>query len=995
MLEPNEPETIMRPKNRMGMSILAGGLAFVGTANATDLIVNGSFEDPPGVGWVGSFGTYNYSAAYFSGPPIPDSENPGSNYSWRQGTADGNFSVPCIQTVDLTVEVPPQEIDAGMGQYTFSAWLASYTANPEQPYLTVQFLDQASAPVGSIAVLDRVNSAFFTTFADGVTVFDSTNHLHSWAKYVRTGSIPPGARTAVVGIAHSPNAGLSGRPDTYVDLVKLDVVSSFETVPPSVEAANPANGTANVRPDAVVNISLRDGTSAVNTNSIQFSFDGTPLTPFILKSGTLTTIQYDPPGALAPTSLHSYRLIFNDNSIPPIRQTNESTFTVANYYNILLPTPLYLETFDATPEDTLPAGWTQVSYSAVPDPTPNLADLNSFSYSKWTVVDSERFNSPLLSYNSHDPTDDYQRVLSINPNNVVNGAVVEHLASHNIAFGDSGYRDGGYQVVYLFSKDFDLTGQQNVYLSFHSLWEQNQDSIGAVEYSVDEGATWLPIVYYLDGPDILRDASGNIDALATFTNVNTDPFQATATYIDPVDLQAKGGYYGAFIGVASNQWANLGPYISERLNDDPVESKRVEVFRLPAADNKPKVRLRFAHAGTDSWYFGVDDVGLYSITTVTPPNVALTPASQTAGSGNSATITASTVGVGPFTYQWKHDGVNVSGQTSPVLRLTNVQLADAGNYTVEIGYQGGSTTYGVSVLTVINSPSFVIGQWDFNTPDLSASCGQALEFSDLNVDFNTGFGPSDFFDLPLLDGQVVNVMQFPGTLGGPPMSGYRMRHGLSGNGGGTNVNQYTLIMDLIYPPSSDNQWRSLLQTDPNNGDDAEFFISNTDGLGINAVYQGSVISNTWYRLALAVDLSGPGPNPIVAKFINGVKVAEQTLPAGRDGRWSLSGNPDSPYALLFADNDTDVQPGFVSSIQLRSGRLSDAAVASLGGPSAKKIPGCIRISHEAGNIIIRWTGGVPLQSADLVTGPWADVAGATSPYTVPLSGARKFYRPKL
>jgi hypothetical protein len=50
------------------------------------------------------------------------------------------------------------------------------------------------------------------------------------------------------------------------------------------------------------------------------------------------------------------------------------------------------------------------------------------------------------------------------------------------------------------------------------------------------------------------------------------------------------------------------------VDDNTVESKRVELFRLPLADNQPKVRLRFAHAGTDSWYFGVDNVGLYSLT---------------------------------------------------------------------------------------------------------------------------------------------------------------------------------------------------------------------------------------------------------------------------------------------------------------------------------------------------------------------------------------------
>ena len=67
------------------------------------------------------------------------------------------------------------------------------------------------------------------------------------------------------------------------------------------------------------------------------------------------------------------------------------------------------------------------------------------------------------------------------------------------------------------------------------------------------------------------------------------------------------------IGVASNLWGTLGPYISPRAEEDPVASKRVELYRLPLADNQATVRLRFTHAGTDSWYWGIDNVGLYSL----------------------------------------------------------------------------------------------------------------------------------------------------------------------------------------------------------------------------------------------------------------------------------------------------------------------------------------------------------------------------------------------
>ena len=292
------------------------------------------------------------------------------------------------------------------------------------------------------------------------------------------------------------------------------------------------------------------------------------------------------------------------------------------YVDIQLPAPIVFEDFDSTEEGSLPAGWTSVSLDTLRDPFSepgiNITNLDSDAYTNWIVVEASRFTgafdvySDFYNFNPPPPawTTDYHRVLTVNPSNVVNGVFIRNLATGNLVFGDSGYRsDALGQVLYLFSPDFDLTGQNNVYLSFHSLWEQNQDSMGAVEYSIDSGTTWLPVVYMLDRPDVATNLDGSIDALTTLTNINAD----TAYYVDSVSGLTEGGYYGAFIGVSSNQWSTLAPYISRRVDDNPVESKRVELFRLPQADNQPKVRLRFAHAGTDSWYFGVDDVGFYSL----------------------------------------------------------------------------------------------------------------------------------------------------------------------------------------------------------------------------------------------------------------------------------------------------------------------------------------------------------------------------------------------
>jgi len=139
-------------------------------------------------------------------------------------------------------------------------------------------------------------------------------------------------------------------------------------------------------------------------------------------------------------------------------------------------------------------------------------------------------------------------------------------------------------------------------------------------------------------------------------------------------------------------------------------------------------------------------------------------------------------------------------------------------------------------------------------------------------------------------------------------------------------------------------------------------------------------------------MSGPGTHPVVAKFVDGIKVGEQTDGLDvADGRFSL--NPS--FALLFSENNGYNNEAYVSSVQFSNGRRSDAFIAALGGPTASKIPGCITARLIGGNVVIRWTGGVPLEGADFVTGPWSTIGGATSPYTPPGGSTTKFYRPKI
>ena len=652
---------------------------------------------------------------------------------------------------------------------------------------------------------------------------------------------------------------------------------------------------------------------------------------------------------------------------------------------ITLPLPIYLENFDAVAEGGLPTGWSRTNYSTLPSASSNLNDLDSAPYAGWLVVDRSRFTSNFLTYASHTPRD-YSRVLSFNPANVVNGRVVTNLAQGKFMFCTSGWREGS-QIQYLWSPDFDLTGRTNIFVSYHSLFEQNQDSMGAVEYSVDGGLNWQPVVYMLDGPDVLTAGNGSVDAVKTFTQRYSD----VATNF--IGGQFYGGSYGAFI--AAPITPVLAPYVSARVDDDPVESKRVELFRLPAADNQPAVRFRFAHAGADSWYFGLDDFGLYSITPGALPVISNAPTSLNVSLGSTATLTVEAGGPPPLHYQWRLNGTNIVGATNTLLVVSSANSSDQGVYTVVVSNSAGAIESGGTTLTVYEPR--VTGQWDFDAGDLRATVGADLEYVG-----DTALITS--FPILTINGQSAAVMEFGGN---SVSQGFYLRHGATPNAGGHFVNQYTLLLDVMYPASSSDQWRALFQTDPFNhdGNDADFLVGNAsvlpdpNGLGAESQFNGSLAPDTWYRVAVAVDLTAP-PGQQLTKYVNGVPVGSQSLAGGADGRFALG-----PTAQLFtAGIGGFTQPGFVNSLQVVNGWLSPAAVAALGGPTPEGLsPGnaAIQITHlmtSATTVTLNWTapdGPCFVEwTTNLISPSWQliDSTITNRSVSLPISSNTAFYR---
>jgi len=456
---------------------------------------------------------------------------------------------------------------------------------------------------------------------------------------------------------------------------------------PAVTGVQPLPGSINQPPSAGFTALIQDGSTPLNQASLRLLRNGTDVTSgaTIGRQGNVTRVSYKPAVLPDPLSKETYRLVFDDATAAGGKREADCSFTLAAYANFVLPEPIWKETFDTIQEGTLPQGWTTFS----PYDTAGFEDLNdpgSDSYLTWVVISRQRVADLSTRW-------DANRRLNT-PEAYINGTRVQSLIINNFAYHESDIRSGS-QYAELISPTINLTGRTDVNLVFHSIYEQNQDNIAGVEYSVDNGTTWLPVVYMIDVPDIVTKADGSADGEATLTKVNGD------TAVDPSGVEER--TFGAFVKADRSTWANIGPYISGRINDDAQESKRIEKFRLPQADNKAQVKLRFFQAGTGSWYFGVDEVGLYSITTFDPPSLTTQPKDATVLAGAPVWFSATASGQ-QLSYQWQKDGVNIPGATSATLNLARTTKADAGKYRAVISNPGGSVNSAEATLAVQDVP---------------------------------------------------------------------------------------------------------------------------------------------------------------------------------------------------------------------------------------------------------------------------------------------------
>ena len=210
---------------------------------------------------------------------------------------------------------------------------------------------------------------------------------------------------------------------------------------------------------------------------------------------------------------------------------------------------------------------------------------------------------------------------------------------------------------------------------------------------------------------IATTATGNPSAIPPGTAVSLRPTFPGITL--PGCLSCGQSYFQGFTMQPTNQTVLVGAtatfYVGASAYPSPYYQWYFNGVNIPWATGSSFQisNAQLTNAGTywvvlsnPGWGIRISDSAI--LTVLAPPVITTPPQSQTAVVGSTIYFRASATGSAPLAYQWFFNSTNsLSGGTGPVLRLTDVQPAQAGAYTVVVTNIAGPVTSTSAMLSVI------------------------------------------------------------------------------------------------------------------------------------------------------------------------------------------------------------------------------------------------------------------------------------------------------
>jgi len=196
--------------------------------------------------------------------------------------------------------------------------------------------------------------------------------------------------------------------------------------------------------------------------------------------------------------------------------------------------------------------------------------------------------------------------------------------------------------------------------------------------------------------------------------------------VQPADVQAQAGSAATLTAAVEG-----GAPLSYRwlFNGQPILGANAPTLALPTVNSGNAGQYQLEVSNADATIRST--AARLSVTAapppvVTAPSIGTQPAALTVVAGSTATFTVTASGTAPFRYEWRRNGATITGSTDQVLTLSNVGAADAGDYSVVVTNNAGSTISNNAALTIstVTPPSVVAPAISTQPVGLSVNPGQ-------------------------------------------------------------------------------------------------------------------------------------------------------------------------------------------------------------------------------------------------------------------------------
>jgi hypothetical protein len=698
----------------------------------------------------------------------------------------------------------------------------------------------------------------------------------------------------------------------------------------------PADGYTGAARNVQVKIVLEDGRTQVVNGSITLAIDGQTVTPNVSKSGSTTTVTWSPPAPYDFSSQHTGVLTYQENTTPPTTWTRSFSFSVTP------PTIAELgDIFVIEAEDFDYDGGQSNPQRGVPGKDVNVMPYLGGAYDGLGAIEG-------IDYNNNDGNDSdlYRTELDPNGENEIN--ITPNTGGPGNGLGGTipvaGTDRGAWTMEVNYRIGWVAAGE----------WQNYTRTIPAGWYKA-----WAALSYDGTSPGQL---SGSLDRVTAGVGTASQTTERL----------------GQFSAPGSGGWGanNLVPMKTATGAD--------AVFQLPGGP----VTLRFN--------LGSGDFDFLVLQHAAPPPPSVTAVPEDDVKRNEVVLDwtladgASQVVVN--TVRLAIDGVDVSSKvvatkttTGATVRFDDTgTLYAAGDHTWQLSFRDNSTppqTVTASGTFVVNPyPTegiFVIEAEDFNYSNDNVTGGKTNPMkgvADMDVDVMPylggaydGLGAVKGVDYNNNDGNESDLYRTELDPNGENEVNITPSNGRFGNDRG--VYQTTINYRIGWV--GDGEWQNYTRTFPT-GDFQVWAALSYDGRADGQL-----------RGSLDLVTSNPAaPDQSVTRL--------GSFNAPGSGGWGRNElvqmkNSDGSVAV--------VSLGGVQTVRfnLGSGDFDYLVFVPVGAPpSALTIDS---VALQGGNIVITWDEtGATLQSADAVTGPWNNVAGATSPYSIPASGTQKYFR---